>query len=659
MNRPKKQPATLPVERSDFSSRLLLILPVLLLFATLLVYSPVWRFGLVIVDDPAYVSENPHILEGITLESVKWSWTTFHDSNWIPLTWLSLMLDTDLYGGRVGGYHFTNTLLHAANAVLLFLALAAATQAHMKSAFTAALFALHPLHVESVAWVAERKDVLSTLFGLLSLLEYVRYATRGGIWRLAASFVFLVLSLLSKQTLVTLPFVFLLLDYWPLDRIKLGRSVPPAASKPAPPGRRPAARAAARADRALSNQRRSILGLIVEKLPFFTASVGFSAAALMAQSHGGAVIALTTVSFANRCTNAIVAYATYLGKTIFPQSLAIYYPHLREGLNSTEIGLAAVLLLTITATAIACVRRYPFLFVGWFWYVGTLVPMIGLVQIGSQQMADRYTYVPLIGIFLGVTWLVPELVPAGLLRTRVLPAVAFASLVLLATTTYGQISYWHDSVTLLQHSMECTSDNPLMHQFLGSAYLAEGSTRDGAEELEKAVRLAPAHVSLHIQLGDALQLLGRLDEAAAQYRQALALDSHSAQAHSNLGLIFFKQHEHQQARQEYRRALEIEPDFPSAHTNLAALCFTTADYAGAIAHSERVLRQYPDSTNSQMCIAMALRAQGHLDDAIRRIEHVLELKPQDPVAREELARTLAIKNGTANTSAASQQPKTP
>ena len=348
-------------------------------------------------------------------------------------------------------------------------------------------------------------------------------------------------------------------------------------------------------------------------------------------------------SFAAHCTNAVIVYAAYLGKTIFPQNLAVYYPHPHENLDWTAIGLAATLLLVITAAAIVCVRRYAFLFVGWFWYLGTLVPTIGLVQIGSQQMADRYTYFPLIGLFLGVTWLVPELVPAGLLRTRVLPAAVLASVVLLAATTYSQISYWHDSVTLLRHSMECTPDNSVAHEFLGSAYLSEGQVSEGAEELEKAIRLVPAYAPLHLDLGDALQQLGRLDEAAAQYREALALDPQSPQAHTELGLVLFKRRQYEDAQRHYRQALEIDPDFVPARVNLAALCLTTEDYAGAINDSERVLRLQPDLPASQMCIAMALRGQGHLDAAIRRFQHVMELTPNDPIARDELARTLAMK----------------
>jgi tetratricopeptide (TPR) repeat protein len=624
-------------------SRRDLLLAVLLFAGTLLVYAQVWGFGFVTVDDSLYVTGNPYVQAGLTPRSLIWSFTNFDDSNWIPLTWLSLMLDTDLYGVRPGGYHLTNVLLHAANAVLLFLALARATRNGPRSAFVAALFALHPLHVESVAWVAERKDVLSTLFGLLSLLAYVRYATGAGRRNLAASLLFFVGSLLSKQTLVTLPFVFLLLDFWPLGRLSLDKNLSLQPAKPSRSVRGVGPIAPKRDDRDFSGEHRSALRLVVEKVPFFAASVAFSAIILLAQTHGGAVMAIKGFSFAARCMNAVFVYAAYLRKTLFPQDLAVYYPHPHENISWFVIALAAALLLAITAAAIICIRRFPFLFVGWFWYLGTLVPMIGLVQIGSQQMADRYTYFPLIGVFLAVTWLVPELVPAGVLRARVLPAAALASVVLLAATTFSQISYWHDSVTLLRHSMECTPDNSVAHEFLGSAYISEGALSEGVEELEKAIRLAPAYAPLHSDLGSALQQLGRLDEAAAQYRESLALEERSPEVHTNLGLILFKRRQFEDAKAHYRRAIEIDPNFVPAHIDLAALCLETDDYAGAIAQSERALQLNRGLMASQVCIALALRGQGRLDEAIQRLRHLVEIAHDDPLPRVELARTLAMK----------------
>ena len=628
MNPSKVRRPNQSAPQTDPASRQNLLWAVLLFAVTLLVYAQVWGFGFVVVDDSLYIG-NPHVPQGLTLANAIWSWKTVDDSNWIPLTWLSLLLDTNVYGGRPGGYHLTNALLHGANTVVLFLALATATRARAKSAVVAALFALHPLHVESVAWVAERKDVLSTFFGLLALLTYIRFALGGGRWRLATSFLCFVFSLLSKQTLVTLPFVLLLLDYWPLGRWSLDRPNPPVREKSPLRGR--------------ADRRRLATRLVAEKIPFFAASIAFSAVAVMAQSHTGAVMTLQGFSFPARLANAAFAYAAYLEKTVFPQNLAVYYPHPHESLSWTVLGLATAVLLAITAVAIVYVHRFPFLFVGWFWYLGTLVPVIGLVQIGTQQMADRYTYFPLIGIFLAVTWLVPEFVPPGLLRTRLLPAAVFSCLLMLAATTFSQITYWQDSVTLLRHSMECTPDNSVAHEFLGNAYLAEGSLSEGADELAKSIRLVPTFAPTHLALGGALQQLGRLDEAIAQYREVLALDPRSAEAHTDLGLIFFKRREYEDAKRRFRQALEIDPNFAPAHVDLAAVCLTTNDYAGAIEHSEHVLRLQPNFLASEMCLAMALRGQGRLEEAIVHFQHVLDLTPADPLMRDELARTKAMK----------------
>jgi Flp pilus assembly protein TadD len=642
MNRHKSPRAAVPVPRRNAIRLDNLVVSAVLFVATLLVYGQVWNFGLIVVDDPLFV-ENPHVRQGITPTTVMWSATAINDGNWIPLTWLSLMLDTDLYGGRAGGYHSTNVILHAANSVLLFIALLIATRERARSAVVAALFALHPLHVESVAWIAERKDVLSTLFGLSSLIAYVRYATIGGGWRLWVSVLLFVGSLLSKSTLVTLPFVFVLLDYWPLGRISFGPSVRAGfdATSTHGSGARPGV--ALSADWRLTGKGSAAARLVVEKFPFFAASALFSVITVVVQSRTSSMMPLQGYSLPARCANAIVAYVAYLGKTFFPQNLAFFYPHPHESLGWTVVGLAAVLLVAITAAAVIGIRRFPFLFVGWFWYLGTLVPMIGLVQVGVQQMADRYTYFPLIGLFLAVTWLVPELLPGGLIRTRVLPAAVLASLVFLSATTFSQIEYWHDSVTLMQHSMECTPDNSVTHEYLAAAYVSAGDANKAAQELEQAIRLEPESAQLHLQLGGALQELGRLNEAAAHYRRALALDPRSPDAYTNLGLIFVKQHQYADAKREYLQALQINPDFAPAHMNLAALCLTTEDFAGTVEHCERVLQAEPDLAPAEMCLAMALRGQGHLDDAIRHFQRVLQLTPNDPKAREELARTLAMR----------------
>jgi len=388
-----------------------LVLAALLVAATVAVYAQVWDFGFIAVDDPLYVTDNGRVPQGLTLSNLRWLLTAHAEGNWIPLTWLSYLIDAQIYGLNAGGYHITNALFHIANTVLLFAILTKATANQLRSAFVAALFALHPLHVESVAWVAERKDVLSTFFAMLSLLAYVNYAQSQRLRSWIASLLLFVLSLMSKQTLVTLPFVFLLLDYWPLGRMQLGRMQLGRGSTGAKPSQ-----AAARIKPVAGNEVPSTLvanptrpvRLVAEKVPFFVAGLAFSLVVLVTQQHGKTVASLSKLPLTVRCMNAVVVYATYIWQTIVPQNLVIFYPHPGNTLAWTTVGRAALVLVAISAAACFYIRRYPYAFVGWCWYLGTLVPVIGIVQIGKQQMADRYTYFPLIGLFLAVTWLVPE-----------------------------------------------------------------------------------------------------------------------------------------------------------------------------------------------------------------------------------------------------------
>jgi Flp pilus assembly protein TadD len=617
------------------------VLAALLVVVTLFVYAQTWRFGFITVDDPFYASENPHTQQGLTLPGLKWSFTAVHDGNWIPLTWLSLMLDTSLYGVLPGGYHLTNVFLHVTNALLLFAALAAATGSQLRSAFVAALFALHPLHVESVAWIAERKDVLSTFFGFLSLLAYVRFAKTGRFRSLSASCLCLVCSLLSKQTLVTLPFVFLLLDFWPLGRLRVAGKQPQPTRKQSGGD---AVSAPGSSERDLSVPRPSAARLVAEKIPFFAASAAFSAIAMFAQSRGGAIMDRAHFPLGERALNVVVVYVAYLGKLFWPQSLAVYYPHPHEALSLTAVGLAAALLLAISAAAIACVRRYPYLLVGWCWYLGTLVPMIGLVQIGAQQMADRYTYFPAIGIFLAVTWLACDLTPAGIRSQRVLKAAAGQCIVLLAILSYRQVGFWHDSVTLLRHSKDCTVDNFRAHQLLGSALVALGDKSEGVAELEAAVRMGDFSPAAHSALGIGLQESGRLNEAAEQYRKALALSDRDPDAYSNLGLIQLKRHEYPAAKQNFLRALQIDPEHAKAYTGLATACLETGDYREALTSSQRALNLDPRSVRARHDLAVALVALGRLDEAIRQFQYLVAILPDDPEARQNLDRALEMKN---------------
>ncbi|HEV8069096.1 MAG TPA: tetratricopeptide repeat protein [Planctomycetaceae bacterium] len=600
------------------------ILAIVLAVGTLALYAPTWWYGALSIDDPSYVVDNVHVTTGLTSRNVVWSFTSVYDSNWIPLTWLSLMLDVDLYGGRASGFHVTNTLLHAACAVLLFLVLARATGSELRSAFVAALFAIHPLHVESVAWIAERKDVLSIFFGLLALLAYVRYAKGSGRVNLVLAFVCLALSLMAKQTLVTLPFVFLLLDYWPLGRLPLR----PQGVTPEAPTAQPAARSA------------SLGRLVVEKLPFLGLSVAFSAIASVAQSRGGAVV--LTMPFYLRVMNAIAVYVIYLAKTFIPINLAVYYPHPGYKLNWIDVVLSAILLLAVTAFAFFRVRRLPYLFVGWCWYLGTLVPMIGLVQIGGQQMADRYTYFPLIGIFLAVTWLVAEWAPEGAPRSRILPAAAALVVAILAGLSFHQIGYWRDSISLLGHDVDVMPHHPTPHEYLGAAYLYAELPAKAIPELETAIRLAPPYAPLQYKLASAFDKVGRGDEAVEHYQAALALDEKSAKPHNDFAVLLMSRHQDSEARRHLERAVELDPDLANAHANLSLLSAKTRDYPRAIAEGERALALDPKQIDCYHYIAVALRGELRFDQAIQTLEQLLKIAPDYDVARKELEITRAM-----------------
>ncbi len=604
-----------------------LLLAGLLAVASLALYAPTWWYGTLSIDDPLYVIDNVHVTSGLTARNVAWSFSSVYDSNWIPLTWISLMLDVDLYGGRASGFHITNSLLHAACAVLLFWWLAQATGRDLPSAFVAALFALHPLHVESVAWIAERKDVLSIFFGMISLWAYVRYARRvGATWiNFAMAFVCLALSLMAKQTLVTLPFVFLLLDLWPLGRMPLGPNVnsAPAESKPS---RAPV----------------SFGRLVLEKLPFFGLTAVFAAVASYAQSHGGAVV--EALPWHLRLLNAVVVYAIYLGKMLLPMNLVVYYPHPGFRLGWGDALAAAALLVAISAFALYCIRRRPYVFVGWAWYLGTLVPLIGLVQIGGQQMADRYTYFPLIGIFFAITWLIADGVAnnaaqVGLLRTRILPGAAVAVLAVLWAVSFHQIGYWHDSIRLLSHEAKVLPDQPTSHQYLAAAYLYAEQPDQAIPELEAAIRLAPPSSLLQYKVAGALEKTGHGDEAVEHYQAALKLDDNSAQTHNDFGVLLMNRHQDAEARRQLERAIQLDPNLAKAEANLSLLCAKTRDYAAAIRHGERALALDPKQLDCYHYIAVALRGEGHFAEAIQQLEQLLKLDPHYEVARKEIALT--------------------
>jgi len=474
----------------------------------------------------------------------------------------------------------------------------------------------------------------------------VNYATRGGWGRLAASFAFFVCSLMSKQTLVTLPFVFLLLDYWPLNRWNLGRAKQVSQEPAGKPERAKSERLKQKpVDARDESVRLASPGrLLLEKLPFLAATFVFSMIAFVAQSESRAVAESAVLPLGIRAMNAVLSYAAYLGKTFLPVNLAVFYPHPGDQISGIAVAAAALLLLAISAAAIVWIRRFPYLFVGWFWFLGTLVPMIGIVQVGAQGMADRFTYFPLIGLFVTAAWLIPELVPAGARRARALPVVAIGVLVLLGGASFVQASYWHDNVAVFEHALDCGQECSIAHSLLGRELLKKGKIDEGRAHLEIAVRLDPPEFQSHYRMALDLQMLGRPDEAVPHYEAALASNDWDAASHNNLGIILRRRHDYEAARRHFLRAIEIDVDHASSYGNLGSVCLDLGDYAGAISYSQQALSLDPKIVACHRNLALALRAVGRLDEAISEFQYVFAAAPNES-ARQELEQTLALKRG--------------
>jgi len=573
-----------------------LLIGLLLVVVTVVAYWQVFGCGFVNFDDGSYVAENRHVQAGLTVPSIKWALTAFYECTWQPLVWLSYMADRQLYGPGPLGYHATNLLLHILNTLLLFLVLARMTGLPWRSGFVAALFAIHPLHVESVAWIAERKDVLSTLFWMLTMWAYVRYAEHPAPKRYLPVVLFLALGLMSKPMLVTLPLMLLLLDYWPLGRYASMRS-------------NEASVAAA------------VWRLVWEKAPLFALAAGSSVVTFFVQRKGEAVAPLELYPLAIRIGNALVAYVRYIGKTIWPQGLAAYYPHPGSSLPLWEAAASGVLLLCVTAVVIRAAKRRPYLTGGWLWYVVTLLPVIGLVQVGMQAMADRYTYIPLIGIFIIGAWGIPDLLAGrakalhagpGAPRRALLPALAGAVLVALMVCTYVQVGYWRNGVALFSHAVKVTENNALAHYNLGTTLREEGNIEDAVPHFYEAVRIDPNHADARNNLASALFEQGRDGEAIAEYYEVLRFKPHNADVQTNLGTALLRQGRFDEALPHLTEALRISPEHPGAHNSLGVLLAQQGKLDQAIAHFSEAVRIDPDREDYRENLeqARAMRPRG-------------------------------------------------
>lgn len=562
----------------------------LLALLTVLAYSPLRHASSVVFDDPDYVGE-PHVQAGLTWDGVKWAFTTWHASNWHPLTWLSHMLDASLFGPNPGAEHLVNVLFHAANALLLFLLLYLATKKLWPAAFVAALFAWHPLHVESVAWISERKDVLSTFFGLLALLAYVRYANESNVqnsksktWYVLALALF-ALGLMAKPMLVTLPFVMLLLDIWPLAR---SGALP----------------AATMADEANNPSRlKTFAGLLAEKVPFFFLTLLSCVITFLAQ-RSEAVVSLEQRPLGLRVENALVAYAEYLAKTFWPAHLAVIYP-LPQDIPTWQIGGAAAVLLAISALAWLTRKRGPYCIIGWLWFLGTLVPVIGLVQVGGQALADRYTYFPLIGIFIVIAY-----GAADLRRFRV-PIVATSTAAALTLgaclyLTWFQIGFWQDSVKLFGHAIEITKNNAIAHINLGVA-LEQDNNPDGARsEYLKAIGIDPNRFQAHNNLANLLASAGAREDAQKEYQEALRLDPKAAMAHLNYGTLLSEMGRFDDAMREYDEAARLAPGDPRPLYLMGKACLRRGQSAEGVKHFRAALQLAPNDFETLTWLARVL-----------------------------------------------------
>ena len=690
-----------------------------LALVTFAVYAPTLHHEFLDYDDQQYVTENPHVLAGLTWSGVVWAFKSFYASNWHPITWLSHMLDCQLYGLHPAAHHLTNVLLHVANTVLLFLLLQGLTGALWRSTAVAALFAWHPLHVESVAWIAERKDVLSGLFFLLTLLAYGKYVRsknelteegreeRGEVphhvsrityhatgFYVLSLFLF-ALGLMSKPMLVSLPFLLLLLDLWPLQRFRL----------PFPP-----------------------LRLVLEKIPFLVLSAGCAVATILAQGRSHSLVSSAALPFGTRLGHALVAYVHYLAAMFVPRHLAAYYPYQATSGSTSAVALAATVLLLLTIVAIAQASRRPYLLVGWLWYVVMLVPVVGLVQAGDQAWADRYTYLPLLGLFIALVWGIAELLavmqspklfpspgesdcggaqalacskqrshpvnrpsggdqeflqakaraPSLLLSRPLVSATAVIGLcigaAMLAATSL-QIRYWRNTRALFEHAFEVTPrnaralavlgsllakegktqeakelyrqaltyrpDDPEAHFFMGVALAHENRFEEALAEYRQALWFKPLQAKTPLFMGVALSKQNKYDEAAAQYRAVLALEPDSAVAHNDLARVLHSQGRFHEAMDEYAAALKAEPKLAQAHNNLGVLLLQTGRLAEGTAHLREAVRLNPADTESQYNLALALNQQEKWSEATDILSPLEGTHSQDPNLQNQMALALA------------------
>jgi len=652
----------LPRTKGLFSNPVVLKLLICLFLAlvTLTAYWQVRNNEFINLDDDLYVTDNPYVCKGLTAKGIIWAFTSIHKGHWHPMTWISHMVDYSLYGLNPNGHHIANLLFHIANTLLLFLLLYRMTNLPWRSGFVAALFALHPLHVESVAWVAERKEVLSAFFWILAMWTYVYYVEKPKVNRYLLVASCFLLALMSKPMAVTFPFALLLLDYWPLGRLRFGKT---------DNGLNPTTLGSGN----VCHRKVSVLGLVLEKVPLFLISAVLSLFTIFAHWGSGAISSLDKLPLEIRIENAFVSYVKYIAKMIWPDRLAVLYPH-PITLPLWEVVGATLLLMIITTLVILAGRKRNYYIMGWFWYLGTLLPVIGLVQAGIQAMADRFMYIPIIGLFIMVVYGISDFLMGWRYGKVVLATSGGVLLLILMVATMSQVQLWRTSVMLFSHTLRVTDDNYLIHNNLGVTLAKQGKDQEAAihyrkaleinprytdahynlaallvrqrkaqeaiDHFNEALKIKPNRVDVHNDLGVILAKQGKIQEAAIHFAEAIQINPNYARSYFNWGILLIQQGKNEEAIPYFNKALQINPNDPTIHNNLGAALAGVGRPEEAIAHYNQALQINPDYVDAHLNLGSLLTFQRKDQEAVPHYYEALRINPSDARAHYELGAIL-------------------
>jgi tetratricopeptide (TPR) repeat protein len=590
------------------------LLAILLAVATIALYAASLNNGFISYDDPAYVTNNRIVMQGLTRSGAIWAFTTSAEANWHPITWLSHMLDVQLFGMHPAGHHLMNVLLHAVNVVLLFLLLNAATKMRWRSALVAALFAVHPLNVETVAWIAERKSLISTAFFFLALGAYDWYVRRPNVGRYLAVALFFALGLMAKPMVITLPFVLLLLDYWPLERFSFD------------------------SDSSGSTGLGFRWRLVLEKVPLLLLSLASAAVTIYAQRSAGAIGSVAILPIDVRIKNAIASYLDYISKAAWPAKLAVFYPHPENALPLGKVLLSAIFLVIVSLLAWRARKQQRYFLTGWLWYLGTLVPVIGIIQAGRQAMADRYAYIPLIGIFVLVVWCVADWLPKREPWRAFEASLASVVLILFAVCSYRQIGFWHDSYSLFSHALSVTPDNVIAEDNLGTAYAERGFQQEAMQHYAAATRLTPGLTAPHYNLATMLLRANRLDDAQREYEIVVRNskdDAQLAQTYNNLGILFTEKNQIAEALRAFDMAIQLNSGEVNSYIGRGTIEYQAAKFDAALADFSQAA-QIGNSPLAYFWIGKTLEQKGDTRAAIAAYKATVSIAPAFSAAADRL-----------------------